>query len=123
MSGGYALRVLTRLTAVAVLSSSAVAQLASPPATTQIGGSFSTVTVNPDGNLTGNGLTVHPGGGQTGVRVAAILPATATAVLTDSVIDLSNTGGVIGLDANGSGATLTLQGKAPAHRRLSQTPL
>ena len=92
----------------------AVAQnLAVPPNTTANPGStFSTVTVNSGGDLTASNLTIRPGGGQTGVRVNAGLPATATAVLTDTVIDLSNSGGVTGLNANGSGANLTLQGTA-----------
>ena len=66
------------------------------------------MVVTAGGNLTGNNLMVNPGGGQTGVKATATTPATALATLTNTTINLSNTGGVIGLDANGTGATITL---------------
>ena len=84
------------------------AQLMSPPTMTQNGGTFNTVVITAGGNLTGNNMTVNPGGGQTGVKATAITPATAIATLTNTTINLSNTGGVIGLDANGTGASITL---------------
>jgi hypothetical protein len=84
------------------------AQLMSPPTTAQNGGTFNTVVVTAGGNLTGNNLMVNPGGGQTGVKATATTPAAALATLTNTTINLSNTGGVIGMDASGTGATITL---------------
>jgi hypothetical protein len=84
------------------------AQLTAPPATTQTGGTFSTVVITATGNLTGDGLKVNPGGGQTAVKATATLPSTATGVLTNTQVNMGGNGGVTGLDANGTGATITL---------------
>jgi outer membrane autotransporter protein len=84
------------------------AQLTAPPATTQTGGTFSTVVITATGNLTGDGLKVNPVGGQTAAKATATLPSTATGVLTNTQVNMGGNGGVTGLDANGTGATITL---------------
>lgn len=83
--------------------------LQAPPATTQTGDSFQQVVINPGGNLTATNLLVSPGGGQIGINATASAPSSAIGVFGNTLVDTGGSGGVVAVQANGSGAVLTLE--------------
>lgn len=97
------------LALLSLVSHQAAAQtLVVPPNVTPAPGStFTTVTINAGGNLTADGITIRPGGGQGGVT-DAVGGASGIGVFTNTTIDLGTGGGVRGIVASGTGAVITM---------------
>ena len=93
---------------IGLLSGYVIAQdVTVPPNITLAPGThLSTLTINAGGYLTPNQLTLTAGGGETALTAQASSPATATGVFKYTTINLGN--GKIGIEANGSGARITV---------------